>query len=295
MALFLWMSGALMSFCTLAIGARELSGELSIAQSLFIRSAIGLVFLSGVYFFQSRFFKVEKLKALTKQSRIKVVKLHLFRNVFHFIAQYGWFFGIGLLPLAEVFALEFTVPIWTLIIARFFLDEKVTMNKLIAIFLGTLGVVAIVQPGYALIDYASIIVLGSAVCFAIAHTTTKSLARTESPLTILLFMCLVQLPMGLFFSLSHWVWPQGEQWLWLTVIGVSALAAHYCLANAMKYAEVTTIITLDFFRLPLIALVGVIFYHEAFELPLLIGGALMLMGNLVGVRDLAKRSIKKNK
>ena len=295
MALFLWMSGALMSFCILAIGARELSGEVSIAQSLFIRSGIGLVFLSGVYFFQSRFIKVEKLKALTKQSRIKVVKLHLFRNVFHFIAQYGWFFGIGLLPLAEVFALEFTVPIWTLIIASFFLDEKVTMNKLIAIFLGTLGVVAIVQPGYALIDYASIIVLGSAVCFAIAHTTTKSLARTESPLTILLFMCLVQLPMGLFFSLSHWVWPQGEQWLWLTVIGLSALAAHYCLANAMKYAEVTTIITLDFFRLPLIALVGVIFYHEAFELPLLIGGALMLMGNLVGVRDLAKRRIKKNK
>ncbi len=295
MALFLWMSGALMSFCILAIGARELSGELSIAQSLFIRSGIGLAFLSGVYFFQSRFIKVEKLKALTKQSRIKVVKLHLFRNVFHFIAQYGWFFGIGLLPLAEVFALEFTVPIWTLIIASFFLDEKVAMNKLIAIFLGTLGVVAIVQPGYALIDYASIIVLGSAVCFAIAHTTTKSLARTESPLTILLFMCLVQLPMGLFFSLSHWVWPQGEQWLWLTVIGLSALAAHYCLANAMKYAEVTTIITLDFFRLPLIALVGVIFYHEAFELPLLIGGALMLMGNLVGVRDLAKRRIKKNK
>jgi drug/metabolite transporter (DMT)-like permease len=295
MALFLWMSGALMSFCILAIGARELSGELSIAQSLFIRSAIGLIFLSGVYFFQFRLFNVEKLKARTKQSRVKIVKLHVFRNVFHFIAQYGWFFGIGLLPLAEVFALEFTVPIWTLIIASFFLNEKVTMNKLIAIFLGTLGVVAIVQPGYALIDYASIIVLGSAVCFAIAHTTTKSLARTESPLTILLFMCIVQLPIGLFLSLSHWVWPQGEQWLWLTVIGLSALAAHYCLANAMKYAEVTTIITLDFFRLPLIALVGVIFYHEAFELPLLTGGALMLMGNLVGVRDLAKRRVKKNK
>ena len=295
MALFLWMSGALMSFCILAIGARELSGELSIAQSLFIRSAIGLIFLSGVYFCQSRFFNVEKLKTRTKQSRVKIGKLHVFRNVFHFIAQYGWFLGIGLLPLAEVFALEFTVPIWTLIIASFFLDEKVTMNKLIAIFLGTLGVVAIVQPGYALIDYASIIVLGSAVCFAIAHTTTKSLARTESPLIILLFMCLVQLPIGLFFSLPHWVWPQGEQWLWLTVIGLSALAAHYCLANAMKYAEVTTIITLDFFRLPLIALVGVIFYHEAFELPLLIGGALMLMANLVGVRDIAKSGIKKNK
>ncbi|PKG84589.1 EamA family transporter [Colwellia sp. 75C3] len=285
------MSGALASFSILAIGARELSGELTIAQSLCIRSAIGLLFLSCVYFIQSRFFKSKRLKATSTQLPVKVIKLHLFRNLFHFIAQYGWFFGIGLLPLAEVFALEFTVPIWTLLIASFFLNEKVTKNKLLAIFLGTLGVLAIVRPGYALIDYASIVVLGSAICFAISHTTTKSLATTESPLTILLFMCIIQLPIGLLLSLSHWVWPQGEQWLWLTVIGISALSAHYCLAKAMQYAEVTTIITLDFFRLPLIATVGVLFYNEAFEMPLLIGGALMLVGNLIGVRDLTRKKV----
>ncbi len=291
MALFLWMSGALASFSILAIGARELSGELTIAQSLCIRSAIGLLFLSCVYLFQSWAFKGKRFKATSTQPRVNVFKLHLFRNCFHFIAQYGWFFGIGLLPLAEVFALEFTVPIWTLLIASFFLNEKVTNNKLLAIFLGTLGVLVIVRPGYALIDYGSIVVLGSAICFAISHTTTKSLAKTESPLTILLFMCLIQLPIGLFLALSDWVWPQGEQWLWLTIIGLSALSAHYCLAKAMQYAEVTTIITLDFFRLPLIAVVGVAFYNEAFEIPLLIGGALMLVGNLIGVRDLTNNKV----
>ena len=294
MALFWWMSGALASFSILAIGARELSGELSIAQSLCIRSAIGLFFLSGVYFIQSRFFKGTRLRTAPTQPRVHVIKLHLFRNIFHFIAQYGWFFGIGLLPLAEVFALEFTVPIWTLLIASTFLNEKVTVNKLLAIFFGTLGVLAIVRPGYALIDYASIVVLGSAICFAIAHTTTKSLAKTESPITILLFMCIIQLPIGLMLSLSHWVWPQGEQWLWLTVIGLSALSAHYCLAKGMQYAEISTIITLDFFRLPLIAVVGIAFYNEAFEMPLLIGGALMLIGNLIGVRGLTASKPKVN-
>jgi len=290
MTLFLWMSGALASFSILAIGARELSGELTIAQSLGIRSAIGLLFLSCVYFFQSWAFKGKCINITASQPRVNVFKLHLFRNFFHFIAQYGWFFGIGLLPLAEVFALEFTVPIWTLLIARFFLNEKATKNKLLAILLGTLGVFVIVRPGYALIDSASIVVLGSAICFAISHTTTKSLAKTESPLTILLFMCLIQLPIGLLLALSDWVWPQGEQWLWLTIIGLSALSAHYCLAKAMQYAEVTTIITLDFFRLPLIAAVGVAFYDEAFEIPLLIGGALMLLGNLIGVRDFKKKN-----
>lgn len=286
MSLFLWMSGALASFCILAIGARELSGELSIAQSLCIRSAIGLVFLSCIYLIRSRYFKKTSHKELPKQRKTKISKLHLFRNSCHFLAQYGWFFGIGLLPLAEVFALEFTVPIWTMIIAAFFLNEKVTKNKLLAIFIGTLGVLVIVQPGYALINSASIVVLGSAVCFAISHTTTKTLANTESPVTILLYMCIIQLPIGLILSLSTWVWPQGEQWFWLTVIGLSALSAHYCLAKTMQYAEITTIITLDFFRLPLIALVGVVFYSESFELPLLIGGGLMLIGNLVGIKDL---------
>jgi len=288
MTLFLWMTGALASFCILAIGARELSGGLSIAQSLTIRSAIGLVFLSCVYLIRSRYFKGSKLKSSSKKQQVKVIKLHLFRNSFHFLAQYGWFFGIGLLPLAEVFALEFTVPIWTMLIAAFFLNEKVTRNKLSAIFLGTLGVLVIVQPGYALINYASIVVLGSAVCFAISHASTKTLAITESPITSWLLMCMIQLPIGLLLAWSNWVWPQGEQWFWLTVIGLSALSAHYCLANAMQYAEITTIITLDFFRLPLIALVGVIFYSEAFELPLLVGGGLMLIGNLIGVRGLAK-------
>lgn len=243
--LFLSMSGALASFCILAIGARELSGELSIAQSLCIRSAIGLVLLSCIYLIRARYFKKAAPEKTSKQ-KIKVIKLHFFRNIFHFLAQYGWFFGISLLPLAEVFALEFTVPIWTMLIAAFFLNEKVTKNKLLAIFLGTLGVLVIVKPGYALIDHASIVVLGSAICFAISHTSTKALALTEAPITILLYMCIIQLPIGLLLSLSSWVWPQGEQWLWLTVIGLSALSAHYCLAKAMQYAEITTIITLDF-------------------------------------------------
>lgn len=296
MALLFWMSGALASFCILAIGARELSGVLGIAQSLAIRSAIGLLFLCGVYLFRRCFLNINDfnnnhLKA-SPNLRLKRGILHLFRNVIHFIAQYGWFFGIGVLPLAEVFALEFTVPIWTLLIASFFLNEKVTINKLVAIFLGTLGVIAIVQPGYAIIDYAALVVLGAAICFAISHTTTKSLAKTESPLSILLFMCIIQLPIGLLLSWSNWLWPQGQEWLWLVVIGLSALSAHFCLAKAMQYAEITTVITLDFFRLPLIAMVGVIFYNEAFELPLIIGGVLMLIANLIGVRDLTTKKTK---
>lgn len=281
--LAVWMVGALASFCLLAVGARELSGALSISQSLCIRSAIGLIFLTIVYLANYREINNQLIESSKKTKYSKKIKLHIFRNVFHYAAQYGWFFGIGLLPLAEVFALEFTVPIWTLIIAVLFLGEKVTWTKLSSITLGTLAVFIIVQPGSAIIDNASLVVLLAAIFFAASHTLTKSLSLTESPFSILFYMCAIQFPIGLALSFSSWLWPNTEQWLWLIVIGLSALSAHFCLAKSMQYADVTSIVTLDFFRLPLIALVGVFFYAEDFELSLLVGGIMMLVANLINL------------
>ena len=279
MAALAWMSGTLMSFCLMALGARELSGEIPVFQTLFFRSAIGLILISLL------------IQLLDKKQifRSERVTLHVFRNMFHFLGQYGWFVGIGLLPLAEVFALEFTVPIWTAIIAAIFLREKVTSRKAISLSFGILGVIVIVRPGVEIVDVASLIVLGAAICYAVSYTATKSLSSSESPLTILFYMCLVQLPISFFLSLSVWVWPAGIQWLWFVVIGVTALSAHFCLVKAMRYAEVTTVITLDFLRLPLIGVLGMLFYNEAFELYLLIGGVLMLFGNWINFSRLTTK------
>jgi drug/metabolite transporter (DMT)-like permease len=201
--------------------------------------------------------------------------------------------GITLLPLAEVFALEFTVPIWTLIIAAIFIGEEVTRKKIISVVFGAIGVLIIVQPGYAIVDSASFIVLAAAVCYAISHTSTKVLSISESPTSIIFYMCLIQLPIGLVLSITMWVWPVDGQWLWLFVIGLTALSAHYCMAKAMQYAEVTRIVTIDFLRLPLISVIGVLLYAEKFEVSLMIGGALMLMGNLINIK--ASKTLRPNK
>lgn len=266
-----WMSGSLLSFCLMAIGARELAGEIPVFQTLFVRSAVGLLCVVAILY-------VTKQAALIKT---KALGLHVFRNSFHLAGQYGWFLGIGLLPLAEVFALEFTVPIWTAIFASIALKETLTRRKLIAIACGLLGVLVIVQPGVAIVNVASLIVLGAAICYAIAHTSTKALSATEKPIVILFYMCLVQLPVALALSLSAWVWPVGVQWVWLVSIALSALSAHYCMVKAMHYAEITIIVTMDFLRLPLIAMLGMLLYQEQFEFAIMLGGALMLLGNLV--------------
>ncbi|MGD8112715.1 DMT family transporter [Vibrio sp. TRT 17S01] len=267
------MLGTLASFCLMAVGARELSGAVSTFQVLFFRSVIGLFVVSVVILSLGNF-------TLFSSRRMK---LHSTRNIFHFAGQYGWFVGIGLLPLAEVFALEFTVPLWTLLIACLFLNEALTKRKLLSIVMGILGVIIIVQPGVEVMNIASLIVLGAAVAYAVSHASTKSLASTEHPLTILFYMCAIQLPIGFSFAIFDWQFPNQTQWLWIVVIGLTAMSAHYCMTKAMQFAEVSTVVTMDFLRLPLIAVVGVLLYSEPFELSLLIGAALMLAGNLIGL------------
>lgn len=274
MRALVWMLGTLLSFSLMAVCARELSGEIATHQTLFVRSAIGLICISTILVASKNITKIQTTK----------LGLHSVRNIFHFAGQYGWFLGIGLLPLAEVFALEFTVPIWTLIIAAVALGERITVRKLMAVALGFIGVAVILRPGIAAINDASLIVLASAVCYAISHTTTKSLSSSESALSILFYMCVIQLPIGLLLSLSDWIWPTGPQWIWLLIIGLTALTAHYCMTNAMRHAEAGIVVTLDFLRLPLIALVGVLIYSEPFELSLLIGGLLMLAGNVINLK-----------
>ncbi len=273
MGVVLWMTGTLLSFCMMAVGARELAGEINTFQMLFFRSLIGLIVITLVIYGSGRrdlFFTRRRA-------------LHIGRNIFHFGGQYGWFTGIGLLPLAEVFALEFTVPLWTLLFAALLLKEGMTGRKVLAILFGIAGVLVIVRPGAGIFDNASLIVLTAAICYAISHVSTKALSDSESPLTVLFYMCLVQLPIGLLFSLSDWRFPNTLQWFWLLVVGISALTAHYCITRAMRLSEAGIVVTLDFLRLPLIAVVGVLFYQEPFESALLLGAGLMLLGNLLNV------------
>lgn len=273
MAAFIWMSGALLSLCLMAIGARELAGGVGTFQILFVRSVIGLLVVSVVMLRSGR----------SVLFRTRKFKIHLARNVFHFIGQYGWFLGIGVLPLAQVFALEFTTPLWTLIIAALFLKESLTLKKIVAIVLGSSGVYLILNPGADIVHPAALYVLGAAVCFGVAYVSTKALAATDDPLTVLFYMCAVQLPMGLLLSLGNFVAPSLIQWGWLTLVGLTALSAHFCITHAMQKADASVVVTLDFLRLPLISVIGVVFYAEAFNPMLVLGATLMLAGNLINI------------
>jgi len=267
------MSGALLSFVAMALGGRETAAELSTFQILFFRSVVGLVLIV-----------ILLTRSGWGQIKTPPFGLHLMRNLAHFAGQYGWFFGIAYISLAEVFAIEFTVPVWTAIAAWFLLGEKLTTTRITAIALGIIGILIILRPGMGLISIAAMAVLGGAFGYAISHTLTKKLTFNNTPLSILFYMALIQLPLGFIPSLNNWVWPSAYAWLWLVVLGVTAMSAHYCMARALKLADATVVVPMDFMRLPLIALLGYLFYNESIDIWLLIGATVIVAGTLVNIR-----------
>ncbi|NJN16677.1 MAG: DMT family transporter [Oscillochloris sp.] len=271
------MAGALFSFMAMAIAGRQLSADLTTFQILFFRSAIGLIVVVGLLLRGSRRFASNRLG------------LHLLRNVAHFGGQYGWFYGLAFIPLAQVFAIEFTVPIWTALMAVPFLGERLSRPRMAAVGLGVIGLLLILRPGLDAVHPAALAVLGGAVLFAISNIATKKLAASEAPLTILFYMTFVQLVLSLFPAISDWILPAAWMWPWLLVVGLSALSAHYCMASAFALADATVVVPMDFLRLPLIALVGAIFYGEPLEWLVLVGGALMLFGNWINIQAERRR------
>lgn len=268
-----WMCGALISFMMLAVGGRELSAHFNTFEILFYRSLTGLVILILVLS------KTGWSQILTPHP----VK-HVVRNIIHFGGQFGWFYGIAYIPLAEVFAIEFTVPLWTAILATFFLKERITLPRAIAILLGITGMIIILKPGAEALSPAALAVLAGAFCFSMSHILVKKISLRDTPLCVIFYMTVIQLPMAFIPALSGLKIPGPEHMHWIILVGVTALSAHFCIVRAFKHADATVVVPMDFLRLPLIAVAGFLFYGESVELSLLIGALIMFTGNYINVR-----------
>lgn len=269
----LWMIGTLASFTAMALSVRELSSSMSTFQLLFFRSVVGLVVI-GFLVWRSGWVQI----------RSQQLGLQIFRNIIHYGGQFGWFVGIALLPLAEVFAIEYTVPIWTMIFAIPILGERLTGIRVLVVLIGFLGVLVILRPGIEIVDIGALAVIGAAVCYAFAHVFTKKLATTDSTLAILFYMTVVQMPLGLIPSLHNWYWPELLQWPLVIVVGLSALSAHYCLTSAFRLADASVVAPMDFLRLPLAAGFGVLFYNEPLDPYVFIGAILIMIGITLNIR-----------
>jgi drug/metabolite transporter (DMT)-like permease len=279
----LWMVGTLLSFSAMAVSIRELSrGGLSIFEILAIRSGVALLVL---------------LVLLTVRPELRVhalprrMGLNLLRNTVHYASQFSWALSLTMLPLAMVFALEFTMPVWTVLLAPWLLREKMTPSRLGVVVLGLIGVLVILRPGVASFNPAALLVLMAAFGYSITMITTKKLTMTETTFGIVFWMAVIQFPLSLIGSdLTAFVHFEARHILPAIGVGVAGLTSHYCLSNAFRAGDATLVVPLDFMRIPLIAVVGWAFYGERLDIFVLFGALIIVAGVIWNLRAESARA-----
>jgi drug/metabolite transporter (DMT)-like permease len=270
----MWMAGWLSLMLIVAVAGREALREINVFQVMELRSLIGFFMLYPLIRANGGF-------AALKTSR---PVQHIGRNLVHYAAQIGWFFALTLIPLGQVVSIEFTMPIWTAILAASFLGERITVWKVLAIVLGLIGVVVIVRPSTGEINPGQLIALGAAVGFGVSVAMMKSLTRTEKTVAIIFWMLVIQSAAGLLPSLYVWKWPSTTAWGWIVVIAFCGTFSHYCMARAMLHADATIVLPMDFLRVPLTATVGWLLYSERLDMLTVLGAVLILTGNLLNLK-----------
>jgi len=269
-----WMVGWLTAMLVMAVAGREATRTLHVFQIMEMRSVLGFVLLWPL------------LHASGGLAAIRTARLgrHVARNTVHYAAQFGWFFALTMIPIAQVVAIEFTMPIWTALLAVAFLGERLGAARIVAVALGLVGVAVIVRPGLEHVDPGQLIALAAAVGFAISIILVKSLTATESAVSIIFWMLVVQSAIGIVPAALVWRTPTAPVWPWIGVIALCGTYSHYCMTQALRHADAMMIVPMDFLRVPLTAVAGWLVYDERIDVFTVVGAGLILVANLLNLR-----------
>ena len=270
----LWIGVAIASFSAMAVAGRAVQLNLDTFEMMFWRSLMGFAIIAALV--------APRGFALV---RTDVPGLHVLRNIAHFTGQNLWFAALPLIPLAQVVALEFTAPLWVLLLAPLLLGETLTARKLTAALVGFAGAMLVAQPGVQPLGLGHAFALGSALGFALNMLVTRRLMRSDPVLCVLFWMTASQTVMALALAqIGGFTWPLPHDWPWLGVLALTGLSAHYALTSALRLAPATLVAPMEFLRLPVIALVGVWVYAEALDPMVFLGGAVIFAANWWNLR-----------
>ncbi|WP_227362685.1 DMT family transporter [Sedimentitalea arenosa] len=278
----LWMTGAIASFSSMAVAGREASFALDTFEIMMYRSIVGVLIVSVILTFTGSWQQVTRRSMGTQT----------LRNLAHFTGQNLWFYSVTVIPLAQVFALEFTSPLWVIVLSPLLLGERITPVRALAAMIGFLGILIVARPSPETFSPGLVTAASSAVFFALTTMLTKKLTRTETVGCILFWLTVMQLVFGIIAAGydGDIALPDTQTAPFLLVIGFAGLLAHFCITNALAIAPATVVVPFDFARLPAIAIIGMLVYGEALDIWVLVGAMVIFGGNYMNILAETRRN-----
>lgn len=249
---------------------RYLSAEFNIFFIVMLRNLFGLLF-----------FMPQILHDYKKVLATKKVKLHLFRGVNGLASMMIWFHVVTVLPLSEAVSISFIIPILTTAVAIIFLKEKVKSHSWIASFIGFIGILIILRPGFKEFNPAYFYSFASVILWVISNILIKVMTKTEKPQTIVAYMSFVMFICSIPFALPYFEAISFTNLLWFAALGAVSNLLHIFISSAYSKADLSYVQPFDFTRLIFTAIISYFAFGEIIDIWVVIGSLVILCGVII--------------
>jgi len=261
----LWMLATGLCFVGVTGIVRHLGTDLPAAQSAFLRFGWGVIFL------------IPTLLTLLRQGFARrTLVLFGWRGVAHCLAVVFWFYAMARIPVAEVTAIGYLNPVLVTMGGALFFAEALTLRRILAVLVALAGAVVILRPGLREVTDGHLAQLAAATFFAGSYLLAKRLSQL-APAGAVVAMMSLTVTVGLLpFALWVWVPVSLVQLAWLGLVAAFATTAHYCMTRAFRAAPLSVTQPVTFLQLVWATLLGAVVFHEAVDLWVLLGGAIII-------------------
>ncbi|MDC1375501.1 DMT family transporter [bacterium] len=222
------------------------------------------------------------------------IKIQSYRAIIGSVAMLCMFYGLSITELAKATALMFTVPIFATILAIIFLKEVVGIRRWSAMFVGFFGALIVLRPDIEL-GFGPLLILCGSLMWSSSVLMAKKLTQTDSTLSITFWQAAGLIPATFILAIQVWQWPSFNQLLMFLLIAIAGTLTHWFLNEALKRAEISALLPLDYLRLIWSVSLGLIFFNEIPPAGLWLGAALILgASTYIGVRQAKKKKDELN-
>lgn len=211
-----------------------------------------------------------------RRMRTDQLHLHGLRAAFHTGGYTLWYLAIVSIPLAEAAALSFSGPIFVAIGAALFLGESVGPRRWLAVLVGFLGVLIIVRPGFASLNWGTLLMLASVPVIAASNLVAKKLTARDRPEVIVFWQSVLASLCFLPFAVVYWQTPTWGQLGWLVLAGAFGQLGYLLMTNAYRLADISAVQPTFFLGIVWAALFDYALFGRSADLPTFIGAAIIV-------------------
>ena len=254
---------ALFNACS-AVLIRHASESLHPFQVAFLANLFALVFLFP--------FLARRRFALLSSGNHR---LQLLRGAITFGAMLAWYLGLTLMPLAQATALNFSGPLFAVVLAIVVLGERIRAPRIAALVVGYLGALVVLRPGIVEVGLGPLLILAASAIYGVIIVMLRVLARTDSSLTSTVYTYLCVTPLMFLAAFPVWQGPSAGELFWIACLALATTLHFWTLAQAFAEAEPTVAVPFDFTRLLWAAGFAYLLWGEVPDLWTWIGGVMI--------------------